>query len=95
MISDTSQKSYREDVLPTIGERRAQVLSALRELGEATNSELAVHLNWTINRITGRTHELVEMKKVIDVGKRPCKITGKLCYVWTAKPEQQVIKIDL
>lgn len=95
MISDTSQKAYKEDVLPTIGQRQTEVLEAIRTLGEATNSEIAVHLGFSINRVTPRCLELREAGKVVDVGKRKCSITGRLCYVWSAQPEQQAIKIDL
>lgn len=89
MIQDTSQRAYEHDVIPTLGERQAEVLRVLGELGEATNSELAVHLNWSINRVTPRCLELRKLGKVVDVGKRACRITGRLAYVWAVQPEQK------
>lgn len=88
MIQDTSQKAYIEDVVPTLGERQLEVLTALRSLGEATNSELSVRLNWTINRVTPRVYELRKAGKVIDLGKRPCTVTGRMAYVWAISASQ-------
>lgn len=88
MIQDTSIKSYREDALPTLAQRHAEVMKALLRLNEATNSELANELGWTINRVTPRVHELRKLGKISEVGKRPCKITGRTAYVWTVKQEQ-------
>lgn len=88
MISDTSIKAYKEDALPTLGQRQAVVLRALEALGAATNSELAQKLDWTINRVTPRVYELRKAGKVTDDGKRPCKITGRVAYVWVPMPIQ-------
>lgn len=88
MIQDTSQRAFKQDVLPTIGERQLQVLKAIENLGNATNSEISEYLGWSINRITPRTNELVKMGKVVDAGKRACYITGRLAYIWVVKPEQ-------
>ncbi len=73
MLQDTSIKAYREDALP---------------LGEATNSELASYLGWTINRVTPRIYELRKADKVAETGKRPCKVTGRSAYSWAARPAQ-------
>ena len=89
MISDTSLKAYREDALPTLGQRQAMVLGAIKKLGKATNSEIARELRWSINRITPRTFELRALGKVGDDGKRPCLITGRMAYVWVLIPEQK------
>ncbi len=89
MIQDTSIKAYREDALPTLGQRQAEVLKAIRTLGECTNSELAIHLGFSINRVTPRCLELRQAGKVVDIGKRKCPVTGRLAYVWTANPEQK------
>ena len=51
---------------PELNKRQQQVLQALKELGNsATNRQLAKHLDWEINRITGRINELCYMKKVV------------------------------
>lgn len=88
MIAETSQKAFREEVVPTMSDRHERLLRALDALGEATNSELGRYLDWSINRVTPRTNELVKAGKVVDVGKRPCKVTGRTAYVWIIKPIQ-------
>ena len=87
MITETSQKAFN-DILPSIGNRQNAVLGALESLKEATNSEIARHLEWSINTVTPRTNELVKKGLVISVGKRPCKVTGRTAYVWTLNPKQ-------
>lgn len=51
-----------------IGARQQQVLDALRELGAATDKEIANHTGLPINCITGRRGELVAMGKVVERG---------------------------
>lgn len=82
MVKDTSAKAYREEVAPTIGQRQVAVLNAVRRLGEATNSEISRELGWSINRVTPRVFELREKMRLVDVGKRPCRVTGRLAHVW-------------
>ena len=47
-------------------ETQADVVEALRNLGKATDSRIAAHLNIGINRVTGRITELKEKKVVIE-----------------------------
>lgn len=95
MISDTSTKAYKEDALPTLSERQEAVLEALKGLGEATNTELAESLHWSINRVTPRIFELRRQKRVVEIGKRACKITGRTAYVWSAKLVQSQLPIAI
>ncbi len=88
MIQDTSQKAFKREVLPTISERHNAVLGALESLGEATNSEIARHLEWSINRVTPRVYELRKLGLVAEKGKRYCKVTGKMAYAWMVNPGQ-------
>ncbi len=53
---------------PFLSEKRTQVLIAIMELGEATDEEIAEKLHWTINRVTGRRHELQDLSLVEQVG---------------------------
>lgn len=53
---------------PKLGEKRAQVLIALMELGSGTDQEIADKLNWTINRVTGRRFELQDEDLVEQIG---------------------------
>jgi hypothetical protein len=61
------------------------VLDAIRQIGPATNEEIAHHLGWPINRVVGRTFELREYTVVVDAGRRKCKITGNICHIWRMK----------
>jgi transcription initiation factor IIE alpha subunit len=52
---------------PALSEKRAQVLIAIMELGEATDEQISDKLHWTINRVTGRRHELQDLSLVEQV----------------------------
>ena len=93
MIQDTSKKAYKEEVAGTLGHRQLQVLTALEFLKEATNSELAIHLDWSINRVTPRVLELRTAGKVFDTGKRKCRVTGRLAHTWAVGPRQESITL--
>lgn len=58
MIQDTSLLSWIE-LQPSLGKRQAEVYHALQALGNASDKELARHLNWSINRVTPRRGELL------------------------------------
>ena len=51
-----------------LSEARARVLIALWEIGSGTDNDIADHLKWEINRVTGRRCELEEMKLIENVG---------------------------
>lgn len=57
-VQPTSRWAY-ETV--EVAARQQDVIGALRELGEATDQQIAERLNWTINRVTPRRGELVAM----------------------------------
>ena len=82
-VRDTSLMAYIE-VEPELGARQMHVLSVLRERGSLTNTELSQVLNWTINRVTPRIFELRALGCVVVVGKRPCRVTGRMAYSWRA-----------
>jgi len=94
MPRDTSKKAYKEEVVGTLSRRHAQVLIALEFLKEATNSELAMHLDWSINRVTPRVLELRTAGKVFDTGKRKCRVTGRLAHTWAVGPTQQKVQTE-
>ena len=60
-VAPTSRWAY-ETV--EVNDRQQDVVGALRILGEASDQQIAAHLNWTINRVTPRRGELVEMNLV-------------------------------
>jgi len=82
-VRDTSLHTYRLEVEPTLGERQKAVYDLLVSAGEnLTNSEIASRLNWPINTVTPRIFELRKVGKVMDDGKRECRVTGRTCYAW-------------
>ena len=84
MIQDTSLHAY---ALATqhLGAKQKQVLDALRFFPDATNAEIAAHLNWPVNRVTPRVLELRQQSLVFDAGRRRCKVTGSTAHIWQAK----------
>ena len=65
--------------------RQREVLDHFRYLPDSTNRELVVNTGWTVNRVTARIGDLRKLSLVLDVGKRPCKITGGGSHRWKAK----------
>ena len=84
MIQDTSLWAHAL-ASKNLGAKQKEVLDALRFFPDATNAEIATHMNWPVNRITPRILELRTMGLVIDAGRRRCKATGSTAHVWVAK----------
>jgi hypothetical protein len=84
MQQDTSIWAY-SIATQNLGAKQKQVLDALRYYPDATNAEIAAHLNWPVNRITPRCLELRHMGLILDAGKRTCKVTGSTAHAWKAK----------
>ena len=67
----TTSEATRNDAyysLENLSESRAAVLRVIIEHGPISNAEIARRLGWTINRVTGRTHELVSIGRVVEAG---------------------------
>lgn len=58
-VATTSKQAYSS--LKKMGEKQRAVHEALGEMGVACNQDIADHLGWTINRVTGRMNELRTM----------------------------------
>jgi len=59
--SATQMESF-EKLLGSVSMKQHAVLDALRAIGRpATTNEIAEHLHWTINLVSGRIAELTEM----------------------------------
>ena len=84
-IQETSLNAYREEVEPTLGQRQGQVLEILKDCDNATNSEIAEKLGWSINRVTGRVFELRKSDLVVQACKRTCKVTKRTVLAWELK----------
>ena len=86
MTRSTSIKAYREiRDSGLLSERRWQVYRALYKHGPATASEIYFKAKMKKQlqaSIPSRLAELRHMECVDEVGKRPCKHTGKTCIVW-------------
>lgn len=80
----TSLEAFDSVDLPA---RQAEVLGALRELGEASDQEIAEHLGWTINRVTPRRGEL-EIRGLVMRRRLKRGRTGRKVSVWAPTPVQ-------
>lgn len=81
-LQTTSLFAYRNEVRPTLSARQEAVMDVLADHEDMTNSEIAQALGWSINRITGRTNELVKLGKVREARKRTCRVTGRTAIAW-------------
>lgn len=82
MISQTSLLAYKS--LKDLGDKQQRVYEAVKELGRATNEEVADYLGWTINRVTGRVTELSSFGLLAVDGIGITK-SGRSAKVWVAK----------
>lgn len=69
-VHENSLHAYINDVLPRLSERQKEVLNALRYLGQATCSEVAVLLGVPHHTISGRTCELKKKGIIISDGNK-------------------------
>jgi len=70
------------DVQEKLPRCRKIVLITLWHMGNATNMEIAKHLNWSINRVTPRVKELREMGLVEQAEIRKCGVTNNSARAW-------------
>lgn len=84
MVQDTSKKTYYELMNEgVISGMQSEVLGALEHLGEATDSEIAVHLGYEdMNKVRPRRKELEELGIVVEIRKEACSITGRTAIKW-------------
>jgi len=86
-VAETSRLAY--DSIKKLGDKQEAVRDAIAELGVANNKQIAQHLGWEINRITGRVNELVRMGYVtlerIDVSSE-----GRKVKFWSVSEPQEV-----
>ena len=79
-VAITSKVAYES--IKDLSDKQSQVYDALKELGKATTEEIADHLGWAINRVTGRVHELANYGVVICIGMGKNK-SGIGAKLWT------------
>jgi len=87
-VQDTSLLSWVE-LQPSLGDREAFVYWGLQQLGNATDQELKVFLNFSDpNSVRPRRNELVKLGLVHAVEKRKCKITQKTVLAFEIIPKR-------
>jgi predicted transcriptional regulator len=84
-VQTTSLFAYRNEILPTLGERQKAVYDELAQHQNMTNSEIAASLHSPINTITPRVYELREAGVVVEACRRECRVTGRRVIAWAAK----------
>lgn len=89
-MRDTSIKAFHE-IKGTLGSLQQEIVKVLNEYGAMTGRELDTYLNhpgaWK------RLSELRRMGKVIEIGKRACKITGRTAYLWAVIPSDAQLRL--
>jgi DNA-binding MarR family transcriptional regulator len=69
---------------PTIGAKQQSVYNVIRYLRPATNRNIAKHLGWDVNRVTGRVTELVSKGMVMAYGTHYDNETKRTVTLWKA-----------
>lgn len=91
MLQATSLKTYVNEVAPTLGVRQVLVLEAFEAMGgDLTNAELARALEWSINRVTPRVHELRQSGILEESQRRRCRVTGRQVHAWKPSSHPKV-----
>jgi predicted transcriptional regulator len=83
-VQETSACAFLTEILPTLGQRQKAIYDNLVQHGPSTNLEVAYRLPRAINTITPRMNELVKLGVVHEVGRRPCRHSGRMAIVWQA-----------
>lgn len=82
-VQQTSLWAY--DSLKNLSARQKQVFDVIEFEGPISNYDIAEHLRWPINSVTGRTKELVEKGLVEEAYKDTHPITERTVIYWWAK----------
>ena len=81
MIRKTQVDSLKQ-LKPTLSAKRKEVYNVITHLKTATNRNIAKHLGWDINRVTGRVTELVNLGMVTSDGTHKDKETNRTVTLW-------------
>lgn len=81
MISHTSQAAYNS-IKPRLGSKQRAVYEAIKEMGIASNEQVADYLRWPINCVTGRSTELYRFG-MINVEKLGLSKSGRRTKMWS------------
>jgi hypothetical protein len=83
-MQSTSLEAF-ESIKHKISEAQQSILKVFHEnpnVRDWTNTELAVKIGWSINRVTPRVHELRQLGILEKSGQRNCRITGYTAISW-------------
>lgn len=94
-MNSTSLSAY-DKIKESLSFRRLAVLEVMEaEFRPMTNTEIANVLGWSINRVTGRVNELVEMNLVKLIRKGACPVTGFNASFWGWVKQEQQMEFEL
>lgn len=82
MIQETSRESYQK-LQTVLATTQWEVLEAFAKNGASNNREIAEKLGWTINKVTGRTRELVKKGCLKEAFKDTDLVTARTVIYWT------------
>ena len=82
-VEQTSLNAFI-DIQPTMGRRQLMVLHALKCLGKANNTMIAITMKLPINQITPRINELRKKGIVCHAGNFQFPYTHKITMFWRA-----------
>lgn len=79
-MAQTSLLAYRS--LERIGAKQQACYRAIKNLGSASNYDIAQYLGWDVNRVTGRCKELRELNFVEEAYRDLCPATNRTVIYW-------------
>jgi len=82
MIQQTSREAYKK-LQVSLAANQWEVLNAFSGCGPSCNREIAEKLGWTINKVTGRTRELVKKGCLKEAFKDTDLVTARTVIYWT------------
>ena len=86
-VAQTSLWAYQDlTKSETLSAKRQAVYNVILNNGPICNQEIAELLDWPINRVTPRVHELRDLMRVQLYAKQIYKKTGKTVMFWEARP---------
>ena len=72
-------------------DQQADILQALRVIGESCIADIAHNLGWERSTVSGRMNELKELGKIVFVGKRKSKTTNITSEFWRSREFQKIL----
>lgn len=82
-VSETSIEAYR-DLKESLSEKKALIFDILKKFGPMTGMEIGKCLppDRYETQVRARLYELREAGAIYVIGKRKCKVTNKMVFLW-------------